>query len=211
MPFGQRQQICCEQIEITASDAALGDLPSVMLPLVVADLPVILWCRSPRLTRMPEFRRHRAHRHQSDGGQRELQANAKDAIRRLARRSGRGLVLGDLAWTRLTRWRETLAPRLRKSRIPGAAPAYRRGRRCVRAGLRNGGMVSGCVGDELAGQMRAITAKLSVTPGRRDARGGTGGPGISRRARARGGTPDGRPSTNLTNRTQPAAALRTIC
>ena len=55
MPFGQRQQICCEQIEITASDAALGDLPSVMLPLVVADLPVILWCRSARLIGMPEF------------------------------------------------------------------------------------------------------------------------------------------------------------
>ena len=29
-PFGQRQQICCEQIEITASDAALADLPSVI-------------------------------------------------------------------------------------------------------------------------------------------------------------------------------------
>ena len=26
MPFGQRRQICCEQIEITASDAALADL-----------------------------------------------------------------------------------------------------------------------------------------------------------------------------------------
>src|SRR3954468_17402153 len=54
-PFGQRQQICCEQIELTASDAALGDLPSVLLPLIVADLPVILWCRSPRLVMMPEF------------------------------------------------------------------------------------------------------------------------------------------------------------
>src|SRR5947207_6648238 len=29
-PFGQRQQICCEQIELTASDAALGDLASVL-------------------------------------------------------------------------------------------------------------------------------------------------------------------------------------
>jgi hypothetical protein len=26
MPFGQRRQICCEQVEITASDAALADL-----------------------------------------------------------------------------------------------------------------------------------------------------------------------------------------
>src|ERR1700726_966160 len=27
-PFGQRPQICCEQIEITASDASLPDLPA---------------------------------------------------------------------------------------------------------------------------------------------------------------------------------------
>src|ERR1700750_1915938 len=25
MPFGQRRQICCEQVELTVSDAALGD------------------------------------------------------------------------------------------------------------------------------------------------------------------------------------------
>ena len=56
MPFGQRRQICCEQVEITVSDAALADLPSVVLPLAVADLPLIVWCRSPRLFGMPEFR-----------------------------------------------------------------------------------------------------------------------------------------------------------
>ena len=55
MPFGQRRQICCEQIEITASDAALADLPPVVLPLAVPDLPVILWCRSARLVDRPEF------------------------------------------------------------------------------------------------------------------------------------------------------------
>src|SRR5437899_1928928 len=55
-PFGQRRQICCEQIELTASDAALADLPSVVLPLAVPDLPVILWCRSPRLAAIPVFR-----------------------------------------------------------------------------------------------------------------------------------------------------------
>jgi glucose-6-phosphate dehydrogenase assembly protein OpcA len=46
MPFGQRRQICCEQVEITASDAALADLQSVVLPLTVPDLPLIVWCRS---------------------------------------------------------------------------------------------------------------------------------------------------------------------
>ena len=48
MPFGQRRQICCEQIELTASDASIDDLPSVVLPLAVPDLPLILWCRSAR-------------------------------------------------------------------------------------------------------------------------------------------------------------------
>jgi len=46
MPFGQRRQICCEQVEITCSDASLGDLPSVVLPLESAGSSVILWCRS---------------------------------------------------------------------------------------------------------------------------------------------------------------------
>ena len=49
MPFGQRRQICCEQVEIIASDDAVADLPSVVLPLAVPDLPLILWCRSARV------------------------------------------------------------------------------------------------------------------------------------------------------------------
>jgi glucose-6-phosphate dehydrogenase assembly protein OpcA len=107
-PFGQRQQICCEQIELTASDAALGDLPSVLLPLVVSDLPVILWCRSPRLTQLAEFYdiARVASKVVADSA---AFANATDAIVQLADAQRRGLVMGDLAWTRGTRWRETLA------------------------------------------------------------------------------------------------------
>ena len=107
-PFGQRQQICCEQIELTASDAALGDLPSVLLPLIVADLPVILWCRSPRLLDMPEFGEiaGMATKVVLDSA---AFGDASDAIRRLADEQGRGRHVGDLAWTRLTRWREMLA------------------------------------------------------------------------------------------------------
>jgi glucose-6-phosphate dehydrogenase assembly protein OpcA len=107
MPFGQRRQICCEQIEITASDAALADLPAVVLPLAVADLPVILWCRTPRLLGMPEFRAiaGMATRVIVDSG---AMPDAQDALRRLASAADR-TVLGDLAWTRLTRWREMLS------------------------------------------------------------------------------------------------------
>jgi glucose-6-phosphate dehydrogenase assembly protein OpcA len=107
-PFGQRQQICCEQIEITASDAALPDLPSVILPLAVPDLPVILWCRSARLMRRPEFGEiaRMATKVVTDSAQ---AADAIDALRRLADAVSSGGIFADLAWTRLTRWRETLA------------------------------------------------------------------------------------------------------
>jgi glucose-6-phosphate dehydrogenase assembly protein OpcA len=108
MPFGQRRQICCEQIEITASDAALPDLPAVVLPLTVADLPVILWCRTPRVVAMPEFREiaQMARKVVLDSG---ALPDPKAALRRFSDAAGRGVLLGDLAWTRLTRWREMLS------------------------------------------------------------------------------------------------------
>jgi glucose-6-phosphate dehydrogenase assembly protein OpcA len=103
MPFGHHRQICCEQVEIAASDAALADLPSVVRPLAVADLPLILWCRSPRLAGMPEFD--------------ALAASAGKVIvdsqglplGGVAKLAARGTLVGDLAWTRITRWRETLS------------------------------------------------------------------------------------------------------
>ena len=117
MPFGQRRQICCEQIEITASDPALADLPSVILPLAVPDLPVILWCRSARLVRRPEFAEiaRMATKVVIDSAADGVTSmDAVDSLRRMADavHSGGGIadpVWADLAWTRLTRWRETLA------------------------------------------------------------------------------------------------------
>jgi hypothetical protein len=80
----------------------------VLLPLVVADLPVILWCRAPRLLALPDFRQiaSLARKVVLDSA---AMPDAKSALRQLvAARSG-GLVLGDLSWTRLTRWREMLS------------------------------------------------------------------------------------------------------
>ncbi len=106
-PFGQRRQICCEQIEITASDAALADLPALVLPLAVADLPVILWCRATRLLGMPEFAEIAAMATKLvlDSA---VMPDPRAALDSLAE-AIRTRVLGDLAWTRLTRWREMLA------------------------------------------------------------------------------------------------------
>jgi glucose-6-phosphate dehydrogenase assembly protein OpcA len=108
MPFGQRRQICCEQIAITASDAALADLESVVLPLAAPDLPVIVWSRSARLFEMPPFGAiaRMATKVVVDSA---AFADAKRTLRLLAEMARGGILLGDLAWTRLTRWREMLA------------------------------------------------------------------------------------------------------
>ncbi len=105
MPFGQRRQICCEQIEITASECAVEDLPAVVLPLTVPDLPVILWCRSARMVSLPEFAGIEAVATKIivDGDSFASTGAAFEQLQK-ARREGR--VVADLAWTRITRWRE---------------------------------------------------------------------------------------------------------
>lgn len=108
MPFGQRRQICCEQVEFAVSDAALPDLPSVVRPLAVPDLPLLLWCRSPRLLGMPEFDAIGTMARKvivDSGGRLPL----GDVARFAARLANHGALLADLAWTRITRWRETLS------------------------------------------------------------------------------------------------------
>ena len=108
MPFGVRRQICCEQVEITASDAALEDLPSLILPLEVPDLPVVLWCRSARLAAMPQFDglARMARKVVLDTAPMADSGNALNLVEGIV---GRGILAGDLSWTRTTRWRQTLA------------------------------------------------------------------------------------------------------
>jgi len=108
MPFGQRRQICCEQIEITASDDALNDLAPVVLPLAVPDLPVVLWCRSARLLGMPEFAAIAAMADKVVVDSASMAVGAS-ALIQVAKAAKQCTLLGDLAWTRLTRWRERLS------------------------------------------------------------------------------------------------------
>ena len=102
MPFGHRQQICCEQIEITASDASLPDLAAVLMPLKVPDLPVILWCRSPRLFRLAAFAQLSsiAQKVVLDSAACDDQAGAIKEMQEAV--AGGRAPLADLSWTRLT-------------------------------------------------------------------------------------------------------------
>jgi glucose-6-phosphate dehydrogenase assembly protein OpcA len=108
MPFGHRDQICCEQIEIIASAASLPDLPAVVLPLAVPDLPVILWCRCADAWGLPDFPRlgHIAQKVVLDS---ERFPDSAAILRQMADWQAAGHTLGDLAWTRLTRWRELIS------------------------------------------------------------------------------------------------------
>jgi glucose-6-phosphate dehydrogenase assembly protein OpcA len=108
MPFGHRQQICCEQIEITASDASLPDLAAVVLPLTVPDLPVILWCRSPRLFHLPAFSQLAAIAQKVVLDSAAF-GDAAAALGDMCGAAAAGRLLADLSWTRLTRWRELIA------------------------------------------------------------------------------------------------------
>jgi glucose-6-phosphate dehydrogenase assembly protein OpcA len=108
MPFGHRQQICCEQIEITSSDASLPDLAAVVLPLTVPDLPVILWCRSPRLFHLPAFSELAAIAQKVVLDSAAF-SGAAAALGEMSKAAAGGNLLADLSWTRLTRWRELIA------------------------------------------------------------------------------------------------------
>jgi glucose-6-phosphate dehydrogenase assembly protein OpcA len=108
MPFGGQQQICSEGIEITADSEQTDDVARLLVPLIAPDLPVVLWCRGPRafLDRSldPLFPlankiifNTRAVRHP---------ASAIEFLRRMHKGGRR---VADLAWTRLTGWREAVA------------------------------------------------------------------------------------------------------
>jgi len=122
MPFGQRRQICCEQIEILASGETLEDALSLVAAVAAPDLPLVGWCRSARLVERPDFAKlfQAASRVVVDSAR---SADARSAVGRLAQLSAEGVPVGDLAWTRLTRWREMLSQsfqnRVRRERLSG--------------------------------------------------------------------------------------------
>lgn len=105
MPFGKRQQICCEQIEITATESSLPDVPRIIMGLIASDLPVVLVCRSARLFSLPAFQPMIA-----VAGKVIVDSHRDPRIlRQIGDFRARKRNVLDLAWTRLTRMREAIA------------------------------------------------------------------------------------------------------
>lgn len=108
MPFGRRQQICCEQIEIQASLSSLGNVPAVLRGLLVPDLPVVLWVRSPNLLRQASVQEfiELAHKVIIESRAFDDWRWLMDQVKSLASQKK---AAADLAWTRITRWRELIS------------------------------------------------------------------------------------------------------
>jgi hypothetical protein len=115
MPFGQRRQICCEQVEITASQDHLCDVPSIVAPLAVPDLPSVVWLRSKRICDAGTY---------SDVlqlGEKIVVDTARagsPSLKTLVAFLDRGSIIGDLAWMRITELRQLIA-QLVGSLVPG--------------------------------------------------------------------------------------------
>jgi glucose-6-phosphate dehydrogenase assembly protein OpcA len=109
MPFGRRQQICCEQIEITASPSRVDDLPKLVLGLMVPDLPVVMWCRSERLARDANFQHLFPLASKIIVDTTHFDESAQTGLDFIRELQSQNHNVADLAWTRLTRWRESVA------------------------------------------------------------------------------------------------------
>ncbi len=121
MPFGQRRQICCEQVEITATVDCLADVAAIVSPLAVPDLPRVILLRSARVVR--------------SGGIRKILPLGDKIIVDSSRTGAPGFgelgglldaghIAGDLAWTRITEIRSLLAQLLESRKIGTVTVEY---------------------------------------------------------------------------------------
>jgi glucose-6-phosphate dehydrogenase assembly protein OpcA len=106
MPFGHNRQICCEQVEFSASVNRMVDIPSIVSPLAAPDVPRVVWFRSMRMDNVPNIADLLALGDKIIVDSRRPGAPAFADLRVLCRA---GWIVGDLAWTGLTRLRELIA------------------------------------------------------------------------------------------------------
>ncbi len=108
MPSPGRPQVCCEQITIEARGPAVTRVPGTVLPLLVPDVPVMLWWPRGEPFDSPIFAR------MCDLADRIIVDSASFAapeagLPRLAALLAERKAISDLTWARLTPWRELIA------------------------------------------------------------------------------------------------------
>ncbi len=107
LPFGRRKQVCCEEIRISAPRGQVDQVPPILRGLCVPDLPVVVWCRDATLAASADLAPIRAL-----AGKLIVEPSATpvaEALGALRQLRSATLRVADLAWTRITRWREFIA------------------------------------------------------------------------------------------------------
>ncbi|MCH8333211.1 glucose-6-phosphate dehydrogenase assembly protein OpcA [Candidatus Sumerlaeota bacterium] len=105
-PKPDAPQICCEHIHLQVGPESYGLLPGIVVPLLEADLPSLLWW-----DRKLDVDDHNFFRLAGTIGSVvfNLERNQSfEALRKL-REPARSVAIHDLAWTRLEPWRRELA------------------------------------------------------------------------------------------------------
>lgn len=102
---GRGRQVCCEEISILASLAALPRLPGVLLPLLLPDLPVVLWWPDEPHLEWPVARG-------LTGAADLIVVDSRcfgDPAAQYRRLAALARPIADLSWQRLRGWRELAA------------------------------------------------------------------------------------------------------
>jgi len=107
-PGSGRPQVCCEQITIAARGAAVPYVPGTILPLLVPDVPVMLWWPRGEPFDNPLFAPLSAFADRVIVDTATF-AKPEAGLSRLAGLNGGDMAISDLVWARLTPWREMVA------------------------------------------------------------------------------------------------------
>jgi glucose-6-phosphate dehydrogenase assembly protein OpcA len=108
MPGPGRPQVCCEQITIEARGAAVARVHGIVLPLLVPDVPVMLWWPRGEPFDDALFARLCALADRTIVDSASFAA-PEAALPRLAALLNTHTTISDLSWARLTPWRELIA------------------------------------------------------------------------------------------------------
>lgn len=111
MPRPNGQRICCEQVTLAATGEAVERLPSAILPLLVPDLPVVLWWIGEPAFGSPLFDAliDVADRLVVDTRTFQDPSFSLAQLAQVVRFSSDRIAVDDLNWARLRPWQEQLA------------------------------------------------------------------------------------------------------
>lgn len=111
LPKASGLHVCCEQVTLEATGEATERLPSVVLPLLVADLPVIVWWMGDPPFGAPVFEQliDAADRLVVDTTSFQDPTFSLTRLAALVRTRSGQIAVSDLSWARLAPWQDQLA------------------------------------------------------------------------------------------------------